>query len=91
MKDYVDLVLLMGCGIYQAPFGSDLKTGDTVIVATGASNEQIGKVADCISVSTDSEEYRFILAIRGIKELRRVKSCAKDFDYSDEDYIKGIE
>lgn len=95
MKGYIDLVLCeeaFGSGraeIMSAPFNSCLKSGDMVTW------EQNGKVFPfrvkmSISVSTDSEEYAFIKALQ-TEDFLRIAGKVDRFDYSDEDYMKGIE
>lgn len=96
MKDYVDLVLVKHaprdkCAyLFYAPFCSGLKENETVIVDTKY-GDQLGFVEDVIPTPTDSKEYKFILKVMQVKELKRVKARTNSFDYSDEDYIKGIE
>ena len=100
MKGYIDLVLcreeygVNRALIMSAPFNSCLKSGDIVTW------EQNGKVFPhrvimAVSVSTDSEEYAFIKALHKsmteTEDFLRIAGKVDRLDYSDEDYMKGIE
>ena len=99
MKDYIDLVLADATvtpngfkqrpDVFSAPFNSCLKKGDMIIVEsdTGVFTYSVKLVISC---TIDSDEYAFVRSIHG-KDFLRITSKAERFNYSDEDYMKGIE
>ena len=76
--------------LYRAPRW-ELKAGDKVVCEhprghkdnNGKYYEEIGKVVELHDVFLDGEEYRFLLQVAGVKELRRIKAeiRRKDFTY----------
>lgn len=87
--NYVDLVLLKEdeANIYMAPKFSMLKPDDHVVVVTGTGNENILTVKDVISVSVESDEYRFILELAGQKRPLKITKAVhfNAYDYGDGD------
>ena len=84
---YVDLVIAknkVGTFVYRAPFCSNIKKGDTVEV-NGFNLE----VVDVFETFEDTDLYKFAKTFSG--DLQRVTGKVERFDYSDEDYIRGIE
>ena len=76
--------------LYRAPRW-ELSKGDRVVCEhprghkdnNGEYYEEIGEVVELHDVFLDGEEYRFLLQVAGVKELRRIKAeiRRKDFTY----------
>lgn len=95
MKDYIDIVLAKSTKTEEeyylsAPFTSGLKKDDIVILEadTGIFTYTVICVLSC---AIDSDEYYFIKKADHNFEFKRITSKAERFNYSDEDYMKGIE
>ena len=84
---YGDLVLLKDrpLVVFMAPKFSFLKAEDDVIIRDAHGIEKMEKVEDVLSVSIQSDEYKFILELSGQDEPFRIckRMHYQEFDYSD--------
>ena len=86
---YIDLVLCRdpdhGVVLYQAPKFSNLKPEDEVCVMDCHGNEKIVTVVNAIAINDESDEFNFIMALNGMKELFKIigKYNYSKFAYTD--------
>ena len=73
--------------IYYAPFASGIKKGDLVTIDEAKTCAV--EVKECFTVSTESDLYKFVMAL--CTRIGRLTGKVEKLDYSDEDYIQGIE
>ena len=64
-----------------------LKKGDLVTIDEAKTCAV--EVKECFTVSTESDLYKFVMAL--CTRIGRLTGKVEKLDYSDEDYIKGIE
>ena len=85
--DYIDLVLCKGSTfLFQAPEFSMLNPEDKVIV-NAKGNQQELTVQDVISISKNSDEFNFIVAMSGQSNPYKIikKVTYQEFVYKDGD------
>lgn len=83
---YVDLVQLKNrpCMVFMAPKFSFLNPDDEVVIRDSNGEEIKSIVERVLPISTQSEEYKFILALTGFDEPFRIykRMHYEEFDFS---------
>jgi hypothetical protein len=89
MSDYVDMVLAKREAIdrghlYVAPAFSRFKRGDDVMVETSDGGKRQATIIDSLTVEKDSDKYKFIRHMTGMRSLKKVIGKVVYLTYEEE-------